>query len=43
MRAAVGQLELAAAHPGRAGEGPLLVAEQLAFEQLGRESRRSSP
>ena len=39
--AAVGQLELAAAQRRRAGERALLVAEQLALDQLGRESRRS--
>ena len=35
MRAAVGQLELAAPHPGRAGERAALVTEQLALDQLG--------
>ena len=35
-RAAVGQLELAAPERRRAGERPLLVAEELALDQLGR-------
>ena len=38
-RAAVGQLELAAAHRRRAGERPLFVAEQLALDELGRNGR----
>ena len=42
-RAAVGLLELADARRRRAGEGALLVAEQLALEQLGRAAPRSSP
>jgi hypothetical protein len=33
-RAAVGQLELAAARAGRAGERALLVPEQFGFEQF---------
>ncbi len=35
--AAIGELELAAAERGRAGERALLVAEQLALDQLGRD------
>ena len=35
--AAVGKLELAPAQRCRAGERPLLVAEQLALDQLGRD------
>ena len=35
MRAAVGQLELAAARRGGAGERAFLVPEQLGLEQLG--------
>ena len=35
-RAAVGQLELAAPERRRAGERPLLMAEELALDQLGR-------
>ena len=42
QRAAVGQLEAADLLRDRAGERALLVAEQLAFEQAGREWRRSS-
>ena len=40
-RAAVGLLELADLLLGRAGERPLLVAEQLRLDQLLRESPRS--
>ena len=40
-RAAVGQLEPAAPQRRRAGERALLVAEQLALDQLGREWPRS--
>ena len=36
QRAALGDLEAALAGGDRAGEGAFLVAEQLAFEQLGR-------
>ena len=36
-RAAVGQLEAAARSRDRAGEGALLVAEELALEQLARD------
>ena len=39
--AAVGELELAAAQRRRTGERALLVAEQLALDQLGRDARRS--
>ena len=39
QRAAIGELELAAALLGRAGERALLVAEQLALDQLGRDRR----
>ena len=35
-RAAVGQFELPAARAARSGERALLMAEHLAFEQLGR-------
>ena len=38
-RAAVGELELADPRRLRAGERALLVAEQLALEQLGRQRR----
>ena len=38
-RAVLGELELADARRRRAGEGAALVAEQLAFEQLGRQRR----
>ena len=38
-RPAVGQLEPAAPQRRRAGERPLLVAEQLALDQLGRDGR----
>src|SRR5438874_700569 len=37
QRPAVGQLEAAAAHPVGAGEGALLVAEQLALQQVLRQ------
>ncbi len=39
QRAAVGRLELALAPRRRAGKGALLVAEQLALDQLARERR----
>ncbi len=39
QRAAVGELELAGRLPHRAGEGALLVAEQLALEQRFRDGR----
>ena len=42
-RAGVGLLELADARRRGAGERAFLVPEQLAFEQLGRGARRSSP
>ena len=41
QRAAVGQFEFARLRIGRAGEGALGMAEQLAFEQSSREMRRS--
>ena len=41
--AAVGQLEPALAHRDRAGEGALLVPEQLAFDQRRRQRRAVDP
>ncbi len=37
-RAAVGQFEFSAPHGCRAGEGAFLMAEELAFDQFGRDS-----
>ena len=43
QRAAVGQLEAALAPLLRAGEGALLVAEELGLDQASRAAPRSSP